>query len=214
MQGDTTNNHGDWKRRIRPNNKISLLQAWFSSTWSPLAPIEFLHGIERIQSLSMSIISQFPILTTSSPMHLSPISPSLHYFGPLFSLWATLVLQKKYSRVCCFALILSAKLWLPLCVTQRHVIPLFQILLVFLRHNFFISTSSLHFSLKIQVCYLCLLHPPLSTFFILLLMLPQTSFPSWCKFSFKFFLLPKSDSVHLIQIQNKKAGPLSTQDVF
>lgn len=161
MQGDTTNNHGDWKRRIRPNNKISLLQAWFSSTWSPLAPIEFLHGIERI----MSIISQFPILTTSSPMHLSPISPSLHYFGPLFSLWATLVLQKKYSRVCCFVLILSAKLWLPLSVSHKGVLFhcskyfWFSLDIIFLfQHHLYIFLWKFKF-----VAFACfILHFPLS----------------------------------------------------
>lgn len=72
---------------------------------------------------------------------------------------------------------------------------------LFLRLHSFISTPSLHFSLKIQFCCPCLLSwPALSTLFLLL---PHIFFPFLLQVSLRFFFVSKSDSVNLYQLKSK-----------
>lgn len=133
-----------------------------------------LFGIGRIQGLSMSVISYFAILPTSSLMLSSPVSCPLHYFHSLFSsLWVILFSQPRLSTVYCFVLIISAGILISLCFTEAcySTAPSTS----FLSLHSFISSPSLPFSLKIQVCCHCLLSS--SAFSTLFLLLPHISFP-------------------------------------
>lgn len=63
----------------------------------------------------------FLIFLYSHVLPHTPLQSLLHYFGSLSSsLWATLVSPYKHSRVCCFALILSAGRLISLCHTEVH----------------------------------------------------------------------------------------------
>lgn len=122
-------------------------------------------GIVRIQGLSMSVISYFSILPTSSLRLSPPVSPPLHYFPSLFSsLWVILFSQPKLSRVYYFVLILSAGILISLCFTEAcySTAPSTS----FFRLHSFISTPFLRFSLKIQVCCPCLLSSSAFSHFI------------------------------------------------
>lgn len=133
-----------------------------------------LFGIGRIQGLSMSVISYFAILPTSSLMLSSPVSCPLHYFHSLFSsLWVILFSQPRLSTAYCFVLILSAGILISLCFTEAcySTAPNTS----FLNLYSFISSLSLPFSSKIQVCCHCLLSS--SAFSTLFLLLPHISFP-------------------------------------
>lgn len=118
MQEDTTKNNAEWKGRIQYNDKIPLLQLWFSSMLSPLVPIGFYLELKG-WGFFMSVISHFAILPASSLMLSSPVSPPLHCSHSLFSsLWVILFSQPKLSRVYCFVLILSARILISLCFTE------------------------------------------------------------------------------------------------
>lgn len=178
----------------------------FSAHW-------ILFGIGRIQGLSMSVISYFAILPTSSLMLSSPVSCPLHYFHSLFSsLWVILFSQPRLSTVYCFVLILSAGILISLfhwgmlfhcskyfCLSL-DCIPLFHHhLYLFLQKFKFTAIACFHHLLSLPYFYCFLTY----------------LFPFCCKFSLRF-LFSKSDSVHLYQFKSKikKAGPLPAQDVF
>lgn len=200
MQEDTTKIQAEWKGRIQYIDKIPFLQVWFSSMLSPLVPTGFYLELKG-SGLSTSEISYFAILPTSSLMLSSPVSPPLHYSHSLFSSFMSnpfLSAQAKQGLLLCSH---SLSQDFNLSVSLRHVIPLLQVLLSFFRLHSCISTPSLNFSLKIQVCCPCLLSSPTPS--ISFLLFPHISFPFLLQVSLRFFLVSKSDLVHLYQFKSK-----------
>lgn len=105
-----------------------------------------------------------------------------------------------HSRVCCFALILSAGLLISLCHKgmlfhcSKHFclsldfIPLFQ-------HDLYIFLWKFKFA-----AFACFHHLLSRSYFYCSL---TSLSPSCCKFFFRFFLLSKPDSVHLYQFKSR-----------